>query len=247
MIMLNNTRPPLDDPDVRRALALAVDKEALNELGSEGLDPIAYGIYPPAMPGYAAEAIQERAEAGYDPEAARAALEASGYASGLPPLIFIDRGYGTTEDEYTNALIAGWQEVLGAEVVVEYVDPQDFTRVARESEGHIVAYGWCADYPDPENFVDILFHTGSEFNVANYSNPEVDALLEEARAELDPAARLALYQEIEAALMADGATIPLAHGVSDALVSPRVRGYVLSPMGAPIIHRLSLEPVEGVE
>ena len=69
-------------------------------------------------------------------------------------------------------------------------------------------------------------------------------MLEEARTELDPAARLAMYQEIEAALMADSAAIPLDHGVSDALVNPRVQGYVLSPMGAPIIHRLSLEPVE---
>jgi oligopeptide transport system substrate-binding protein len=247
MITLNNTQPPMEDPDVRRALALAVDKETLNELLSEGLDPVAYGIYPPAMPGYSAEAIQERAAAGYDPEAARAALDASSYASGLPPLTYVDRGYGTTEDEFTNALIAGWQEVLGVEVTVEYVDPLDYSRAARESEGHIVSDGWCADYPDPENFVDILFHTGSEFNIANYSNPQIDAMMEQARAELDPATRLALYQEIEAALIADGATIPLVHGVTDVLVSPRVQGFVLPPMSAPIIHRLSLVPVEEVE
>jgi oligopeptide transport system substrate-binding protein len=244
MVMLNNTKAPMDDPNVRRAFAQAVDKEALNELMNEGLSLVAEGILPPAMPGYSAEAVQQRAAEGYDPEAVRATLATSEYASGLPPLTIIASGYGTTERDDVNALIADWQEVLGAELAVEYVDPQDFTRAARESDNHIVMYGWCADYPDPENFLDILFHTGSEFNVAGYSNPEIDAMLEEARTELDPAARLAMYQEIEAALMADSAAIPLDHGVSDALVNPRVQGYVLSPMGAPIIHRLSLEPVE---
>jgi oligopeptide transport system substrate-binding protein len=104
----------------------------------------------------------------------------------------------------------------------------------------MVSYGWCADYPDPENFLDVLYYTGGVFNVAGYTNPAVDTLLETARVELDVAARLALYQEIERLLLEDVAAIPLAHGVQDALVNDRVNGFVLSPMGVRILPEISL-------
>ena len=246
-IQVNNSMAPMDDPDVRRAFALAVDKEGLNELINEDLALVAESILPPAMPGFSAEQVQAAAERGYDPEAAREALAASSYADNLPPIIFTAGGYGTTERIDIDALVANWQEVLAADITVEFLDPQDYTRASRENHGHLANYGWCADYPDPENFLDVLFHSGSEFNVAGYSNLKIDALLKEARIELDPARRLALYQEIEAALLADVAAIPLDHGVDYTLVNPRVQGYVQAPMGAPIIHRLSLEPVEEGE
>ncbi len=247
MVMVNNSMAPMDDPDVRRAFALAVDKDGLNELVSENLSLVAESILPPAMPGFSAEQVQESADRGYDPDAAREALAASGYADNLPPITFTAGGYGTSERLDLDAMIADWQEILGADVTVEFLDPQDYSRASREGHGHLASYGWCADYPDPENFLDILFHSNSEFNVAGYNNPDIDALLEEARTELDPARRLALYQEAEAALLADVAAIPLLHGVSNVLVNPRVQGYVLAPIGAPIIHRLSLEPVEEGE
>jgi ABC-type transport system substrate-binding protein len=241
---LNNTLPPMDDPNVRLAFVLAVDKEGLNELLNDGIDLVAQSILPPAMPGFSTDLAQQQAGIGYDPDAARAALAESAYAADLPPITFIAGGFGTTERDDLNALIASWQEELGAEISVEYLDPFDYTRAARENPGHLASYGWCADYPDPQNFLDVLFHSQSEFNVSSYSNTEVDALLEEARTELDPTRRLSLYQEIEAMLLSDVAVIPLDHGVSDVLVNPRVQGYVLSPMGVPIVHRLSLEPFE---
>ncbi|GMQ78404.1 MAG: hypothetical protein BMS9Abin02_0911 [Anaerolineae bacterium] len=246
-VALNNTMPPMDDPDVRRAFALAVNKEALNELVNEGTDLVAETILPPAMPGFSQELVEEMANQSYDPEAARAALANSAYADGLPPITLTVAGYGTTDRDDVNALVAGWQEVLGVEVNVEYLDPEDFTRAARQNHGHMVVYGWNADYPDPENFLDTLFHSDSEFNVSGYSNPEIDALLEAARTEQDPGRRLALYQEIEAMLLADGAAIPLDHSLYDALVSPRLNGFVLAPSGVPIIHRLSLEPIDEGE
>ena len=107
--------------------------------------------------------------------------------------------------------------------------------------------GELPDYPDPENFLDILFHTDSEFNVSGYSNAEVDALLEEARVELDVGRRIELYQELETILLSDAAVITLSHGVSDAVVNTRLQGFVLAPMGAPIMHLLSFAPDAGGE
>ena len=246
LIQMNNMQPPMDDPNVRLAFALAVDKEGLNELNSEGMDVVGHTILPPAMPGFSLALSQEQAVDAFDAQAAQAALAASAYADGLPPLTISASGFGDTERDDLNFMIEDWREILGAEVTIERIDPTNFTQSARENHGHMVSYGWCADYPDPENFLDILYHSGSDFNVAGYNNAEIDSLLEEARTELDSVRRLSLYQQVEQMLLADGAAIPLVHGVSDALVNERVQGFVLSPMGVQVVPLLSLvEPESG--
>ncbi len=240
MMQINNSLAPMDDPLVRQAFALAVDKDSLNDLLSDGTNLVANTIFPPGMPGYDAAFAEAQAAVSGDIEAAQAALAASTYADGLPPVVISASGFGDSERDDLNAMIDMWREALDAEVSVEFLDPIDFRTALEANRGHFISYGWCADYPDPENFVDVLFYTGGEFNVSGYTNPEIDALMEEARVELDVAARLALYQEIEQKLLADGATIPLSHGVSDVLVNDRVQGYVLSPMGVQIVPELSL-------
>jgi ABC-type oligopeptide transport system substrate-binding subunit len=101
--------------------------------------------------------------------------------------------------------------------------------------------GWCADYPDPENFLDVLGHSESIFNYLEYSNPEVDQMLESARVEMDPERRIDDYIQAETLLLEDFAFIPLWHDVWFTLVNPRVQGYVEPPMGASILHLLSID------
>ncbi|MFK7803130.1 MAG: ABC transporter substrate-binding protein [Anaerolineae bacterium] len=238
LMQLNNENAPFDDVNVRRAFALAVDKEGLNDILSEGTNLIAGSVFPPAMPGYSAELAAEYGST-FDPDAARQALADSSYAGNLPPIAITTGGFGDSERDDLNAMIEKWREVLGVDVTINFLDPVNYTDLIKEEPVQIVSYGWCADYPDPQNFLDVLYHTDSEFNIARYSNPEVDALLEEARVELDTGRRLSLYQEIEAMLLDDAATITLFHGVADVVVNPRLNGYVLSPMGAPIMHLLS--------
>ncbi len=238
LMQMNNENAPFDDPNVRRAFALAVDKEGLNDTLSEGTNLIAASILPPAMPGFSADLAANYGST-FDPDAARQALADSVYADNLPAVTLTAGGFGDSERDDLNAMIEGWREVLGVDVTINFLDPVNFADLIKEETVHIVSYGWCADYPDPENFLDVLYHTESKFNIAQYSNPEVDALLEEARVELDTSRRLSLYQQIEEMLLADAATITLFHGVADVVVNPRLQGYVLSPMGAPITHLLS--------
>ena len=82
-------------------------------------------------------------------EAAQAALAASSYADDLPPVIINASGYGDSDQDYLNAMISTWQDVLGVDVTIELLDPENFSATVREEHGHMVAYGWCADYPDP--------------------------------------------------------------------------------------------------
>ncbi|MEM7113115.1 MAG: ABC transporter substrate-binding protein [Chloroflexota bacterium] len=245
MLMLDNTAAPLDDVNVRHALAWAVNKEGLNELLSEGTSLAAETILPPAMPGYAVGLAQAQAALTYQQEAARTALAESVYANNMPPIVIHASGFGDTERDDLNALVSNWQEVLGIEVQIAFIEPTNYNEVLADEEGNIVSYGWCADYPDPENFLDVLFHSDSEFNVSGYSNEQVDTLLEAARVELDPAVRVSLYQEIERILLDEQAAIPLLHNVSDVLVKPHVQNFVLAPLGAQVVPLLSL--AEGEE
>jgi ABC-type transport system substrate-binding protein len=240
VLQMNNTLAPMDDPLVRQAFALVVDKDELNDLLAEGTNLVASTILPPGMPGYDVALAEEQAATINNIEAAQAALAASAYADGLPPIIISAGGFGDSDRDDLNAMIEMWREALGAEVSVEFLDPIDFKELLDEERGHMVSYGWCADYPEPENFLDVLYYSNSEFNVGGYTNPEVDVLLAQARVELDVATRLGLYQQIERLLLEDAAAIPLSHGVSDVLVNERVSGYVLSPMGARIMPLLSL-------
>jgi ABC-type oligopeptide transport system substrate-binding subunit len=241
MFLLNNAIPPMDDPLVREALVRSIDRDLLNENFSNNMEIPATNILPPAMPGH----TDDLSIASFDPQAAREALEASTYAGDMPAIIYTEWGYGDEDDPFTDAVISMWRENLGIEIQVEYLDPDYFSEQALSEENQIVAYGWCADYPDPENFLDLIFHSEGGFNVSGYSNPEVDVLLDQARAEQDPDMRIQFYNQAEEILLKDFAVLPLDHSQWYALVDPKVEGYTLSPMGAPILHLLSLQAEEA--
>jgi ABC-type oligopeptide transport system substrate-binding subunit len=239
MVKLNNTLPPMDDINFRKALALSIDRDHLLELFYENLDLRGMTILPPGMPGFSTDLSADE----YDPSGAGAALDQSVYAGEEITLTMIEMGYGDTESPFENALIDMWREHLGIEVEIQYIDPLDFSNEARETDAHLVNYGWCADYPDPENFLDVLFHSGGHYNSINYVNPELDALLEGARIELNPENRLSMYQQAERLLLEDYAVIPIRHGMSFMLINPRVQGFYHSPLGvASYIHLLSISP-----
>ena len=237
MIQVNNTMPPMDDPNVRKAFALALDRQHLIDQFSGDNSLMANTVLPPAIPGFSADL---RADT-FDPKAAKDALAASRYAGKMPKIVLNSAGYANQPSNNVNALIDMWRKNLGVSVEVEYLDPTDYTRTAREQHGQLVLDGWCADYPDPENFLDVLFHTGSNFNSAGYTNPEVDKLLEHARVESDPTQRLELYQKVESLLLSDNAAIPMSHGIETVLVKPGVKGFILSPMSTRILDLIWLE------
>jgi oligopeptide transport system substrate-binding protein len=240
MVLVNNTIPPMDDINVRKAFAMAIDPHRIVVDVEQGSAIEANTILPPGMPGFSdGLSVYE-----YDPEAARAALAASAYAGDLPEITFNVHGYPDWESDYILALTDMWRENLGIEVKVQYFEPAKFVEEAPDSPAQLSDLGWCADYPDPENFLDLLFHTGSDLNVSGYTNPQVDELLEVARIEPDPAEHLALYQRIEKTLLEDGAVIPIDHSLWYSIVSERILGYTETPMSISIYHLLELLPMD---
>jgi oligopeptide transport system substrate-binding protein len=239
--ILDVSKPPFDDPLVRQAFALAIDKERYNEVVEEGKGVIAEGLFPPGLPGY----NPELKSAGYDPEKAREALDASLYAgsANLPEIVFTTSGAGTDLSPSDALVIQMWEETLGVEITVEQIDYDGYTdQLYAEKHGQIVSFGWCADYPDPENFADILFHTGSKQNIGNYSNPSLDDLLEEARSESNVEKRLALYHQIEQFIVDEIPAIFVEHSRTYyGIWKPYVRGYVSTPIGVAQNMNLRIE------
>ena len=242
-IGFNTARPPFDDVNVRRAFCYAVDKERINRLISRDMVTTADGILPPGMPGYA-ESCQLSADSCEDSVGeAKELIAASKYGdvSNLPPITITVSGYGNSISNYLGAIIEEWRENLGVEVSVRQLEPEDFLYNLKQERGEMFMLGWVADYPDPHNFLDNLFYTGSENNIFGYSNLELDALLDEAAIEQDRATRLSMYQQAEQKVIDEAPCLPLSFGMNYILVKPYVTGYELNPLGIPDLSQVYID------
>jgi oligopeptide transport system substrate-binding protein len=238
-IGIDSTQPPFDDLNVRRAFALAIDRERLADLGRDG-DLPASGLYPPALPGFSRNLQGQR----FDAEQAKQALAQSRYAgpAGLPAIVFTSSGFGSNISGYEAALAEMWQRNLGVTIRFENLEPNRWDEAMHTGKhGQLYSYGWCADYPDPENFADALFHSAAQQNLGGYEDAELDALLEQARTEQDVAKRIAMYQQAEQRIVDQAAAIFLLHGSYHQLIQPRIKGWALTPIHIPIERYLSIE------
>jgi oligopeptide transport system substrate-binding protein len=239
-ITFDSTRPPFDDVNVRRAFSMAFDRQKYLEVVLGGHALPANGLYPPGLPGF----NTELKGLPYDPAQARQALEQSRYGGqdGLPPIIFTDAGIGSYIGADVAAMAEVWEQNLGVTITVENIEPNYYLeQIYSGNHGQLISGGWCADYPDPENFADVLFHSGSTQNNGGYSNPQLDALLEQARVEQDVTRRIAMYQQAEQILVEDAAALWTTHSFSYELVKPYVKGYVFTPIDIPIQRYMWLE------
>jgi oligopeptide transport system substrate-binding protein len=178
---------------------------------------------------------------------ARRRLAESKYgAARLPPIVFTSSGFGSDIDSGVAVLIDMWEKNLGVTIQLENLEPsKSQDEIHRGHHGQLLFYGWCADYPDPENFADALFHSRAQQNLGHYANPELDALLEKARVERDVAQRIHMYQQAQQTIVDDAAAIFLDHSLSFLLVKPQIKGYVLTPIRIPIERYLSIDPAHG--
>ena len=238
-IGFNTAEPPFDDINVRRAFCHAVDKEHIIRVILRDMVSEADGILPPGMPGYdeALEGLD------FNVEEAKELIASSEYGdiSNLPPITLTVDGYGNNIPGYLGAIIQEWQQNLGVEISVRQVETERLIYNLKQEKDEMFTLGWVADYPDPHNFLDVLFYTGSEVNIGEYSNPALDALLDQAAIEQDGTERLAMYHQAEQLVVDDAPCIPLWHNTNYVLVRPYVRGYELSAQGIPDLSKVSID------
>jgi len=238
-IGFNHSKPPFDDVNIRRAFSQAIDKDKIVALAFKDTMGQADGILPPGMPGF----NKDLSGLDYDVNRARELIANSKYGdvSELPPITINTGGWGGLISQQLEAIVYEWRQNLGVEVKVRQLEPQRFLYHLKEEKDEMFLMGWIADYPHPQNFLDILFHSGADNNYGEYSNPDVDALLEKGGVEQDNDLSLTLYQQAEQKLVEDAACIPLWFGRNYILIKPYIKGYSVNPMGFAMLNRVSVE------
>jgi ABC-type oligopeptide transport system substrate-binding subunit/DNA-binding SARP family transcriptional activator len=226
-------RKPFDDPRVRRAFVLAIDRKRLRDvaLGADST-PATGGFVPVGMPGHSAGIGMP-----YDPEQARDLLAEAGYPGG--------RGFPATEwlslsgaEAYMESMQTQWHQNLGVKVHWEILEISKLLRRLNQRPPHMFFLGWVADYPDPDSFLRanlIRRYTG-------WQNPTYEELVEKARRTTEQAERMKLYGQADRILIEEAVLLPTFYGRTQLLVKPWVSRYPTSAMEKLFWKDVVLEP-----
>ena len=223
----NLTRPPFkDNPKLREALTLAIDRDIItNKITGTGETPI-YGIVPPGIagydnyrPAYAGLSQQER------DERAKQLYAEAGYSKDKP--LKVELLYNTSENhkKIAIAITAMWKKTLGVEAQLINQEWKVFLNTRQEKTStEAFRAGWFGDYNDPNTFLE-LYLSKAGLNDSGYDSAKFDGLLQQASLEQNPAKRAALLKEAEQELIDSYAIAPIYSYVSKRLVKPYVKGY----------------------
>ncbi len=216
---INTKQKPLDDPRVRRALNMAIDKQALCDYVKRGGEIPATTITPPGLAGYEPPDGDP-----YDPKRARALLGEAGFPDGrgFPGFTLV---YNTSEGHklIAETIQQMWKRELGIDVAIENQEWQVYVKRLETMEFQMARMGWVGDYADPYTFLEI-FSPDSGNNHSNWKDPAFKSLLDAGNAQLDPRARYARFRDAERAMLDVLPIIPLYVYTRSYLVKPYVKG-----------------------
>lgn len=231
----NPTTPPFDTKQVREAFAYAFDRESFirDALNGSGVKTLTW--IPPGYPGY--DADEQRYD--YDPEKAKQLLAEAGYPNGegLPPVIYTYDNTSASIRPTVEYMVQMLQNNLGITIQAEPVDGDTFFELLGSVDTHppFVHDSWCADYPDPQNWLSTYWHSKSGIaETRAYHNDEVDELIDQADVETDPATRIELYKEAQRLLIGDAVMILRSNNVNAYLIKPYVKGLERTPQDVEV-------------
>ena len=239
-IGFNCQQPPFDDVNIRKAFSLAIDKDKIVSLTYRNMAQKAEGILPPGLPGYNKNLVG----LDFNVSQAQALIKASKYGdvANLPPITLTIAGEGGSADPITEALVYQWKQNLGVDVKIRELAPEVYFADLSQELDQMYSSGWIADYPYPQDFLDILFSTGSSYNYGGYSNPQVDSLIQQANRDSDQTKSFALYQQAEQQIVNDAACLPLTFGETYLLVQPYVKNLSVNALGFLDFTEVTISP-----
>ena len=217
---LNVRIPALGDPRVRRALSLAIDRQAIVEKILHGGQAPALAFTPPHTAGYTSPA-----QLSGGPEEARRLLAEAGHpgGKGLPELELLFNS-SETHRVIAEAIQQMWKEELGISVRLLNQELKGMLEARRAGDYQILRWSWTADYEDPANFLDLWTSTSGN-NYTGWSSPDYDALLVAAARTATDSARDELYGKAEAILLQESPIIPIYYYAHVYLMRPSVKGW----------------------
>ena len=235
--LFNVTRPPLDKPEVRRALAMAIDRDKIVKFVTKGGESPAYNFTPPQTAGYTAKAQLEE-----DLEHARQLLADAGFpgGAGFPKLTLL---YNTSDAHarIAQAIQQMWKEGLGIEIDLNNMEWKVYLANTLDKNYDIARAGWIGDYVDPNTFLDLWVTDGGNNRTA-WSNADYDNFILNASSTADRTDRLEWFQRAESVLMEQVPIMPIYFYKSKSLIQPSVRGWNPTLLDHHPYKHIRLEP-----
>jgi peptide/nickel transport system substrate-binding protein/oligopeptide transport system substrate-binding protein len=223
---INCTGERFRDPRARRALACALDAQAMVRWIYPGRAEPAKGPIPPGIPGY----VPDVKGVPFDLAKAKELLASAKFDREKPVRFLCGSDKDTVK---TCQALRGELQKAGLAVELDARETGTFKQMLKNGDFDVFYYSWWADYPDAENFLAPLFMTSGERgggNPTGYSSAEVDKLIREAQAEEEPAKRAELYRKIQEIVIEECPRVWLWHRKELSLRQPWVRGYAPSPI-----------------
>jgi oligopeptide transport system substrate-binding protein len=223
---INNTEKPFNNPKIRRALSLAIDRQTIVEHVAQGGQTPAYSIVPPGIPDVSGD-YQENTGKLFEENVEEAkkllaeGLEEEGLDK-LPSFVYL---YNTSEGHkaIAEAVQEMWRKNLGVETTLENVEFQVKLDSEQAGDYTVSRAGWVGDYVDPMTFLDLWVSDGP-YNDARFKNSEYDKLISTAKSTLDQAERMEAMHAAEKILMDEMPIIPIYFYTKPYVLKPSVTG-----------------------
>ena len=228
----NTTQPPFDKTEVRKALNMAINKQAILDAVYPGIGQIAKNPIPPTMWAYDKDTVDDK----YDPAAAKAALDKAGVKDlhmkvwAMP----VSRPYNPNAHRMAELIQADFAKV-GVTVEVVSYDWTQYLKLAGDPkhDGAVLA-GWTGDNGDPDNFLAVLLGCGAvgSNNKAAWCDKDFDVLTKKASEISDQAERKKLYVQAQQIFKKEAPWATIAHSLVTMPMSTKVKGYLMDPLGS---------------
>ena len=231
-LFFNVSDPPFNDIRVREAFARAMDRDAICRVVLRGAAAPAYSMLPPDFREYNGEAMKPHQA--FDPRRAKALMREAGYPNGrgFPRQEMWIRAPTPSMQMAGVAIQSMLLEHLGVKVTIRTLDRTAYMSKLYNWEMDFGFLRFVADYMDPRNMLDMPWHSQPKgAGRHDWANPEFDALVERAGAELDPERRTSLYREAEEILVGDYAAAFVFHPLTMQLRKSNLKGYTRYPDG----------------
>jgi oligopeptide transport system substrate-binding protein len=234
----NVEKPPLDDPNVRRALALAIDRQYIIDHAAKNFAIPAFAWVPPGMPEAKKDSDFRETGGNYFEEdyeknvaEAKKLMEDAGYPNGegFPELTLLYND-GAGHKVIAEAVQDMWKNELGINIKLDSQEWAVFQETRNQGNYEVARHGWIGDYVDPMTMLD-MWHSKSGQNECGWKNAEYDKRIELAKKSGDQEERMKAMHEAEEILMTEMPIVPVYYYTDMYLMNPKIKGFFYDPLG----------------
>lgn len=226
-IVTNTKKPPFDNANVRKAMAMAIDREYITDSILRGGQLPSYNFVPKGMNNYEPAEFSWKATPIADRlKEAATLLQQAGFGPNKP--FTFEYVYRATGDNPRIAIVLqdNWKKIAPwVKPEIRQVETQALYDNLKTKAYEVSDAGWVADFNDAYNFLYLLDSRTGPMNYADYTNPTLDALLDQSSTEIDAAKRAAILKQAEQVILDDTAVLPVLTRVTQDIVSPTITGY----------------------